>query len=122
MLSDFNEILYAQNPHERTPPASLTKMMTAIVAVRTADLNTVVTIEESDLVGEATMGLVAGDQLTIGDLLYGMLLPSGNDAAMAVARGVGLVLGGTTSDEARQIFVAKMNETAALLGCAIHTT
>jgi len=115
VLSDFNEVLYAQNPHERTPPASLTKMMTAIVAVRTADLDTVVTIDESDLVGEATMGLVAGDQVTIGDLLYGMLLPSGNDAAMAVAKGVGIALGGTTSDEARELFVAKMNETAALL-------
>ncbi len=114
VLSDFNEILYAQSPHERTPPASLTKMMTAIVAVRVADLNTVVTIDESDLVGEATMGLVGGDQVTIGDLLYGLLLPSGNDAAMAISRGVGISLGATNTDEARELFVAKMNETAQL--------
>lgn len=114
VLSDFNEVLYAQNPHERTPPASLTKMMTAIVAVRTVDLSTVVTIDESDLVGEATMGLVAGDQVTIGDLLYGLLLPSGNDAAMAIARGVGIELGATNSDRARELFVDKMNETARL--------
>lgn len=114
VLSDFNEVLYAQSPHERTPPASLTKMMTAIVAVRVADLNTVVTIDESDLVGEATMGLVAGDQVTIGDLLYGLLLPSGNDAAMAISRGVGISLGASNTDEARELFIAKMNETARL--------
>ena len=114
VLSDFNEILYAKEAHERTPPASLTKMMTAIVAVRIADLDTVVTIDESDLVGEATMGLLAGDQVTIGDLLYGLLLPSGNDAAMAISRGVGIALGASNSDQARELFVGKMNETARL--------
>ncbi len=114
ILSDFNEVLYEQGAHDRIAPASLTKMTTAIVAVRTVSLDTVVTIEESDLVGEATMGLVAGDQMTIGDLLYGLLLPSGNDAAMAIARGVGIELGATSSDQARQLFVAKMNETAGL--------
>ena len=114
VLSDFNEVLYAEKAHERTPPASLTKMMTAIVAVRIADLDTVVTIDESDLVGEATMGLLAGDQVTIGDLLYGLILPSGNDAAMAISRSVGIALGASNSDQAREIFVAKMNETARL--------
>ena len=114
VLSDYNEILYASNEHQRSPPASLTKMMTAIVAVRTVSLDTVVTINEDDLIGEATMGLVAGDQLTIGELLYGLLLPSGNDSAMAIARGVGLALGGTDNDTAMQLFVDRMNETAKL--------
>ncbi|MEZ4524117.1 MAG: hypothetical protein R3A46_21165 [Thermomicrobiales bacterium] len=115
VLSDFNEVLYEKDAHVRTPMASLTKMMTAIVAVRTVSLDTGVTIDESDLVGEATMGLVAGDQVTIGDLLYGLLLPSGNDAAMAIARGVGLELGGADSTEARQLFIDRMNETARLM-------
>ena len=114
VLSDYNEVLYARDEHQRSPPASLTKMMTAIVAVRTVSLDTVVTIDEDDLVGEATMGLVAGDQVTIGDLLYGLLLPSGNDAAMAIARGVGLALGGTDNDTAMQHFVDRMNQTAKL--------
>lgn len=114
IISDFNEVLYEHNAHERTAPASLTKMMTAIVAVRTVSLDLTVTIEESDLIGEATMGLVAGDQVTIGDLLYGLLMPSGNDAAMAIARAVGMELGATNADEARQLFVDRMNETVKL--------
>lgn len=114
ILSDFNEVLYEHNAHERIAPASLTKMMTAIVAVRTVSLDLTVTIEESDLIGEATMGLVAGDQVTIEDLLYGLLMPSGNDAAMAIARAVGTQLGATDADTARQIFVDRMNETARL--------
>ncbi|CAN5512269.1 hypothetical protein BH23CHL2_BH23CHL2_14790 [soil metagenome] len=114
VLSDFNEVLYARNERQRTPPASLTKMMTAIVAVRTVSLDTVVTIHEDDLVGEATMGLVAGDKLTVGDLLYGLLLPSGNDSAMAVARGVGLELGASDNDAAMQLFIDRMNQTARL--------
>jgi D-alanyl-D-alanine carboxypeptidase (penicillin-binding protein 5/6) len=112
ILSDFNEVLYERNAHERTPPASLTKMMTAIVAVRYLSLDTVVTIHQDDLVGEATMGLVAGDQVTIGDLLYGLLLPSGNDAAMAIARGVGLALGAPDNASALDEFVRLMNVTA----------
>ena len=112
ILSDFNEVLYGRGAHERIAPASLTKMMSAIVAVRYVSLDTVVTIQEDDLVGEATMGLVAGDQLTIGDLMYGMFLPSANDAAMAVARGVGLALGATDGDSAREEFVRLMNLTA----------
>lgn len=114
VLSDFNEVLYARDEHQRSPPASLTKMMTAIVAVRTVSLDTVVTIHEDDLIGEATMGLVAGDQLTVGELLYGLLLPSGNDSAMAIARGVGLAIGASSNEDAMQAFVDRMNETAHL--------
>lgn len=112
VLSDFNEILYARNPHERVPMASLTKLMTAIVAVQYGDLDGPVTITDDMLVGEATMGLVAGDQVTVGDLLYGLLMPSGNDAAMAVAYGVGAQLGGTDPHSSYELFISKMNETA----------
>ncbi|MFW6076062.1 MAG: D-alanyl-D-alanine carboxypeptidase family protein, partial [Chloroflexota bacterium] len=112
VLSDFNEVLYEQNAHERIPMASLTKLMTAIVVVEYADLNSTITIREDDLVGEATMGLLAGDDVTVGDLLYGLLLPSGNDAAMALARGVGAQLSGTSGEKARQVFYQYMNQMA----------
>lgn len=112
VLSDFNEVLYARNPHERVQMASLTKLMTAIVAVEYGDLDGVVPITEEMLVGEATMGLVAGDQVTVGDLLYGLLMPSGNDAAMAIAYGVGAQLGGTDPESSYELFITRMNQTA----------
>lgn len=112
VLSDFNEVLYAREPHQRVQMASLTKLMTAIVAVEYGDLNGTVTITEEMLVGEATMGLVVGDQVTVGDLLYGLLMPSGNDAAMAIAYGVGSQLGGSDPQSSFDLFIERMNETA----------
>ena len=112
ILSDFNEVLYEQDAHERVPPASLTKMMTAVVAMRYGSLDMPVTVHAHDLVGEATMGLVEGDQLTLGDVLYGLLLPSGNDAAMAIARTVGWQAGDVTPEQSVERFVGLMNQTA----------
>lgn len=112
ILSDFNEVVYEQDAHVRVPPASLTKMMTAIVAMRYSTLDTPVTVDAHDLVGEATMGLVEGDQLTLGDVLYGLLLPSGNDAAMAIARTVGWQEGDVSPDQSVERFVGLMNQTA----------
>jgi D-alanyl-D-alanine carboxypeptidase len=87
-------------------------MMTAIVAMRYSTLDTPVTVDPHDLVGEATMGLVEGDQLTLGDVLYGLLLPSGNDAAMAIARTVGWQEGDVSPDQGVERFVGLMNQTA----------
>lgn len=112
VLSDFNEVLYAQNEHQRLPPASLTKMMTAIVAVRYGNLGTSVVIEPHDIIGEATMGLVEGQVFTLGELLYGLLMPSGNDAALTIARAVGWAPGDTTPEQSVQRFVGLMNQTA----------
>jgi D-alanyl-D-alanine carboxypeptidase (penicillin-binding protein 5/6) len=86
-------ILYQKDAHHRMPPASLTKIMTAILALEYGNLNDVISVAPEDLAGESTMGLVAGEQQTLHDLLYGMLLPSGNDAAMAIARYLGSRLG-----------------------------
>jgi D-alanyl-D-alanine carboxypeptidase (penicillin-binding protein 5/6) len=116
VLSDFNEVLYAYGEHDRVGPASLTKMMTALVAMRYGDLSMTVTVEEHDLIGEATMGLVAGDQLTLGDVLYGLLMPSGNDAALAIARTVGWQPGDQTPEQSVGHFVDLMNQTAAGMG------
>lgn len=112
VLSDFNEVLYDQNAHRRTAMASTTKIMTAIVAVRYGNLDSDVLIDESDTIGEATMGLWAGEVVTLRGLLHGLLMPSGNDAAMAIARSVGWQSDTKDADEARQNFYDLMNETA----------
>ncbi|HEX5166849.1 MAG TPA: serine hydrolase [Thermomicrobiales bacterium] len=113
VLSDFNEVLYDHNAHQRTAMASTTKIMTAILAVRYGNLDQDVLIDESDIVGEASMGLYAGETVKLRDLLYGLLLPSGNDAAHAIARTVGWKPGTTTADEAVNNFVGLMNQTAS---------
>ena len=104
---DAEQILFERAMDEALPMASLTKLMTSLLVWEADDLNATVTIEAADLVGGASMGLIAGDRLTVEELLWGLLVPSGNDAAMALARHVG------GSVEA---FVARMNERAAELG------
>lgn len=116
ILSDFNEVLYERNARQRIPPASLTKLMTAIVAVRSASLDTPTIVDPHDLVGEATMGLVQGDEVVLGDLLYGLLILSGNDAAMAIARTVGWQEGDTNAEQSVERFVQMMNSTAREFG------
>ena len=113
--------LYALNPDEPRPPGSTVKIATALVVVRNADLVESVVIDPTDLVDTAlysNMGLVAGDSLTVEQLLYGLLLPSGNDAARALARHVGTSLPGGTEDiaAATSAFVAAMNGLADELG------
>lgn len=106
--------LYARNADEELPPASLTKIASAIVVLQNAELDEAVTIAERDLVDAtlySSMNLVAGDTLTVEQLLYGMMLPSGNDAALALARHVGERLGATGDPVAA--FVEAMNRLAA---------
>lgn len=112
VLSDFNEVLLDRNAHQRTAMASTTKIMTATLAARYGNLDQDVVIDESDIVGEATMGLWAGETVKLRDLLYGLLLPSGNDAAHAIARTIGWKAETTSADEAVGNFVALMNQTA----------
>lgn len=112
VLSDLNQVLYDKNARLRTPMASTTKMMTAIVAARYGNLDMQVEINEADLVGESTMGLWAGEVVTLRGLLYGLLLPSGNDAAMAIARSIGWREGDQSAEESVQHFVDLMNQTA----------
>lgn len=105
MSSD--QILYEQNGSVARPPASLTKLMTALLVLEKNQLDDVVEIVPEDMIEGATMGLAVGDRVTVTDLLWGMLLPSGNDAAHALARHVG-------GDADR--FVAMMNQRAHALG------
>jgi D-alanyl-D-alanine carboxypeptidase len=86
-------LIYGRDEHEPFPPASLTKLMTAAVATDQADVGMLITSNVDgpalyDATGSTIMGLKPGMQLTLLDLLYGLLLPSGNDAAIAIAEGV----------------------------------
>jgi serine-type D-Ala-D-Ala carboxypeptidase (penicillin-binding protein 5/6) len=105
---DAGQTLYALHEHQPLPPASTAKLMTALLTLQHGDLTAKTTVShKAATTGGSTMGLQPGETLTIEDLLYGLLLPSGNDAAMALAEYVG-------GDEAA--FVAQMNRIAAQMG------
>ena len=108
MDADSGRVLYSQNADARMRIASTTKLMTALVAIRHADLDMVCTVgRDAAGVEGSSMYLKAGEKLTLETLLYGLLLSSGNDAAVAIADAV-------AGDVPH--FVALMNETAAELG------
>lgn len=92
--TDINEVLYDKNSDEQIQIASLTKIMTALVSIENIDdLDKQIIINSSDLKGIAeanlvTAGFTVGETVTYKDLLYGLLLPSGADAAKALARNV----------------------------------
>ncbi len=105
-------ILYAKNGSKKMRIASLTKTMTAIVAIESGRLQDVVTVpKEAVGVDGSSIYLKQGEKLTLEELLYGLMLRSGNDAAVAVAHHVGGSVPG---------FVYLMNEKAALIGMT-HT-
>ncbi len=81
-------ILYNLNAHQNLPPASLTKIATAIIAIEEGNLDTWVEsdVDSNAMIGSSVMGLLPGDCLQLRDLLHGLMLPSGNDAAITIAR------------------------------------
>ncbi len=106
--ADTGEIIYQQNAYEKLPMASTTKIMTALLLCENGNLDREITVSAEMLrVEGSSMGLLAGDRVTLHDLLYGMLLASGNDAANVTA----YVLGGTVDG-----FVKMMNTRAEELG------
>lgn len=83
-------ILYEKNGKKQVPMASTTKIMTSIVVLENANLNEVVTIDKKAAgTGGSRLELKANDKITVHDLLYGLMLRSGNDAAVALANHVG---------------------------------
>ena len=82
-------ILYEDRSTERLPMASLTKIFTSYFAIESTPLQRRMIVEKDDLVGEASAGLDAGENLSFETLLHGLMLASGNDAAMTIARNVG---------------------------------
>lgn len=105
-------VLYELNADETRYPASTTKIMTALVTLENADLTQQVTVEEGDFThvtaDSSVAGFEPGEVLTVEQLLYGLMLPSGNDASYILARAV-------AGDV--DTFVQMMNDRAAELGC-----
>lgn len=104
-------VLYQQNADEERLIASITKIMTAVVALEHADKGRSYTVTAEDMAEGSSMYLRPGDVLRLEELLYGLMLASGNDAALAVAHCVSGDL---------EAFVSLMNETARRLGMT-HT-
>jgi D-alanyl-D-alanine carboxypeptidase len=116
--ADTGATLYARNPFVHLPMLSTTKLMTALIAAQEGNPDQKITITDAiarDINGLAAdsslMGIKKGETYTLRELLYGLLLVSGNDAAIAIADGL---------DGNLQTFVTKMNEHAQQLG--LHDT
>lgn len=117
MDATFGQVLYDHAAYEQAYPASMTKVMTALLTLEaiqnsTTTEDTMVTVSEyasqKQFADESTANLVAGEQISVKDLLYCIMLPSANDAAKALAEH----LGGNVDS-----FVASMNQRAKELGC-----
>ncbi len=102
-----NKVLYDKDGKVRRPMASLTKIMTAIIAMENKRSDNTYIVRDEDLVGEDSMGLTAGEALTLEELLYGLMLPSGNDAAEVLAHNY---------RSGRVGFIKAMNDKAKALG------
>ena len=108
---------YSRNLDKQTKIASITKVMTAILTLENAQPAETLTVSaKAASIGESTAGLQEGDRLTVEQALRGLMIPSGNDAAWALAEFVGKKLDSKTTD-AEQTFVAAMNKKAKELGC-----
>lgn len=106
--ADTGEVLYQKNPHQRLPIASLTKIMTVIVTLENRSFTDTVKISPAAANMEPDhMELIAGEKLSVEELLYGVFLVSANDAAEALAE---------TSTSGRDDFIRQMNNKAKQLG------
>ena len=105
---DNGEIIYSKNADQKMPMASTTKIMTGLLLCEYGNFEREITVTTEMLrVEGSSMGLLAGDKVTLHDLLYGLMLASGNDAANVIAFTVGGSLDG---------FVKMMNDKAKELG------
>lgn len=105
---DARQVLWLRDPKTPRAPASLTKLITAMVAVDDAGSldKPIDVVKEATQVVPSVMGLTAGERVTVRDLLYGLFLDSGNDAAEALAAGI----------VPRDRFVRQMNQKARSIG------
>ena len=112
MEVETGRVLYEKNPHEKLPMASTTKIMTAILALENSQLSDIVTVSSNASgVEGSSLYLAVGERLTMEQLLYGLMLRSGNDAAVAIAEHVG---------KSQEGFADMMNKKAREIG-AINT-
>ncbi|MBE7056044.1 MAG: D-alanyl-D-alanine carboxypeptidase [Ruminococcaceae bacterium] len=108
MDKETKRCLYEKNAYEKTPMASTTKIMTAIIVLEKGNLNDI-TIVSSNAAGTegSSMNLKKGEEISVNDLLYGLLIKSGNDAAVALAEAIS----GSVEE-----FCMLMNEKAKSIG------
>lgn len=120
--SSNGQILFDKNSTSKCYPASTTKILTSIVAIESINLDTTFTVgNEINFAeeGSSLAYLVQGEEISLKDLLYGLMLPSGNDAAYTIAVNVARILTGNpilTDNEAVTYFVNLMNEKAQEIG------
>ncbi len=109
---DTGDILYEKYAHEKHYPASITKVLTCLLAVENGNVNDTLTVSANVMsqveMDSSRIGLEAGEQLTLRDALYGMMLNSGNECALTI----GEYLAGSTEG-----FADMMNERIKTLGC-----
>ena len=109
-------VYYERAADEQVKIASITKVMTAIVALDNASLDTTVTVDHAAAtVGQSSADLKEGDTMTLETALRALLIPSGNDAGMAIARSVGAIID-PSSDNPYGVFIDAMNKKAQELG------
>lgn len=137
VVDSDGKVYFERDADAATQIASITKVMTAVVALDSAPLDTQVTVSKlAAEVGESSAGLREGDVMPLKTALYALMLPSGNDAAIAIAESVGQLMldeaaqsgsqitkadgsavDPSADDAALQAFVAAMNAKASELGC-----
>lgn len=122
LKDDNGKLLFLRNADEEVKIASLTKIMTFIVAAENASNDEMVTVSENAAwTTGSTASLQTGDTMTLENLFKGLMIPSGNDAAVAIAEFIGAKISGSSDQTAAyDAFVEAMNSKATSLGCT-HT-
>ena len=109
---DSGTLIYAWNPDLPVDPSGMNKLMTALIALENTNPDDMVTVTRGALntvaIGSVSAGLKAGEEISMGDLLYCMMVGSANDAAAVIAEHVG---------QSQEQFVTMMNDRAEELGC-----
>ena len=112
MDANTGQVLYEKNPHTRQYPASITKILTAYLAIKNGDLNSTITMSDDAVWGidrsSSHIALDVGEQISMSDALYAVMLVSANEASWAIAEHISGSL---------DAFVSLMNDTAQSLGC-----
>lgn len=113
---DSGAVLYGKKADERHYPASITKLMTALVALENSEPDDEVLFSQDSVsfleYGDASIGMTPGEILSMNDAMYGMLLASANEVSYAIAESVGKLMGGDYNT-----FLQAMNDRAEELGC-----
>jgi D-alanyl-D-alanine carboxypeptidase len=102
-----DKFLFVKNIQQHVPMASLTKIMTAIIGLEHPKADNQYLVDQRDLVGEDSVGLESGEKLSLEELLYGLFLHSGNDAAEVIAN---------NAADGRAGFIADMNDKIKTMG------